>query len=91
MSENNYNHQGDQGHMYFNLNQSLSEFKRRQIDYIFSYLPIKQDLTVHTNGLRNLHEMSKSVFLGVENKKKEYFKCRLLKILPRVLGVKVHK
>ena len=64
----------------FNLYHSLGIFSRRQIYDIFLIFPRLQDLTFGDN----LHEMAYAVFW--ENKK-NIPKCRLLKILPRVLSV----
>ena len=50
----------------------------------FLFLSEKQNLTFHAHCPHNLHEMSNPVFC--ENKK-NISKCRLLKILLRVLSV----
>ena len=72
----------------FNLYHSLGIFSRRQIDDIFLIFARKQDLTFHANCLlrRQFACNVKSCFLG--KNKKNISKCRLLKILPRVLSVK---
>ena len=62
-------------HIYgINLYHSLGIFSRRRIDDIFRNFPRKHDMTFHANCLGK--------------NKKNISKCRLLKILPRVLSVK---
>ena len=71
-----------------NLYQSLGIFSRWQIDDIFLIFPSKQDSTFYANCLlrRQFAWNVKSCFLG--KIRKNISKCRLLKILPRVLSVK---
>ena len=83
------------------LYHSLGIFSRWQIDNIFLIFPRKQDLTFHANCLliprkqdlifhancllrRQFAWNVKSCFLG--KIRKNISKCRLLKILPRVLS-----
>ena len=71
----------------FNLYHSLGIFSRRQIDDICLFFPenrIWHFMQIVSLG-DNLHEMS---ILFSEKNKKNISKCRLLKILPRVLSVK---
>ena len=70
------------------LYHSLGIFSRRQVDDMFLIFPRKQDLTFHANCLlrRQFAWNVKSCFLG--KLRKIFSKYRLLKILPRVLGVK---
>ena len=58
---------------------------------LFLILPRKQDLTFHANCLlrRQFAWNVKSCFLG--KNKKNISKCRLLKILPRVLSVNIEE
>ena len=74
--------------MCFDCYHSLSIFSRQQIDDIFLIFPRKQDLTFHANCLlrKQFAWNVKSFFLG--KIKKNISKCRLLKILPRVLSIK---
>ena len=68
----------------FNLYHSLGIFSRRQFD-IFLIFPSKQDLTFHGEDTVCM----KCQILSYGKNKKNISKCRLLKILPRVLSVKV--
>ena len=89
-------------HDLFNLYHSLGIFSRRQNDVIFLIFPRKQDLTFHANCLLSQKTgfdiscklspketicMKCQILFSGKNKK-NISKCRLLKILPRVLSVK---
>ena len=72
----------------FNLNHSLGIFSRRQIDDIFSYFSQKtgSDISCKLSPEETICMQCQILFSG--KNKKNISKCRLLKILPRVLSVK---
>ena len=78
--------------MKFNLDHSLGQFSRQQIDDIFLIFPRKQDLTFYANCLQWRQFAWNVYFCFLHKKKKKNISqnipARNKKILPRMLSLK---